>query len=354
MEQTHRRGNEIGPFGQHIVDVGLGRLIHDDPQGTVFVVVKQVHDTAQEGPAVDRWRRYQQSPPVRDGSVERTHRPMMHPSRSDRSDRQPCAAPIIWLMSKASEEFTVDELASRAGMTVRNVRAYASRGLIDAPRLEGRTGFYSTQHLQRLQLVRQLLDRGYTLSAVEKALRSTPVSAAGPTLDLISMLDLPSEDGADEIMSREDLAALAGVGLDSSLIDALAENGLVSWIEGDHQHVHLVEPTIVRSGASVVAMGVSPETVIGLFPVLDHHMRNVAQTLVTSIASEIIEPFVAEGMPEEHWPELLSKVEHLLPIASQIVLAVFRRQLQQAIDEQIAAELKAVEEKSERSRKKRR
>ncbi|MGA8851022.1 MAG: MerR family transcriptional regulator, partial [Aeromicrobium sp.] len=55
-------------------------------------------------------------------------------------------------------EFTVDELAARAQMTVRNVRAYASRGLMDAPRLEGRTGYYSLQHLQRLQLIRQLLD----------------------------------------------------------------------------------------------------------------------------------------------------------------------------------------------------
>ena len=53
-------------------------------------------------------------------------------------------------------------------MTVRNLRAYASRGLIDAPRLEGRTGYYSLKHLQRLQLIRQLLDRGYTLAAVEK------------------------------------------------------------------------------------------------------------------------------------------------------------------------------------------
>lgn len=71
--------------------------------------------------------------------------------------------------SSATGEFTVDELAARAQMTVRNVRAYASRGLIAAPRLEGRTGYYTLEHLQRLQLIRQLIDRGYTLAAVEKA-----------------------------------------------------------------------------------------------------------------------------------------------------------------------------------------
>ena len=52
---------------------------------------------------------------------------------------------------------------------MRNVRAYAARGLIDPPRLEGRTGYYHLGHLQRLQLVREFLDRGYTLAAVEKA-----------------------------------------------------------------------------------------------------------------------------------------------------------------------------------------
>ncbi len=161
------------------------------------------------------------------------------------------------------------------------------------------------------------------------------------------------DDDADVIMSREDLAALANVGMDNGLIDALAEYGLVSWIEGDRKHVRLVEPTIVRSGAAAVAMGVTPETVIGLFPMMDTHLHEVAQTLVRSVAAEIVEPFVAEGMPDEDWPAILSKVEQLLPIASQIVLAVFRRQLQRAIDDEIDAEIRAVGS-SDKSKKRRR
>ena len=44
-------------------------------------------------------------------------------------------------------------LAERAAMTVRNVRAYSTRGLIEPPRLEGRTGYYGESHLQRLILI---------------------------------------------------------------------------------------------------------------------------------------------------------------------------------------------------------
>ena len=46
-------------------------------------------------------------------------------------------------------ELTVDELARRAGVTVRNVRAYAARGLLPPPRMVGRTGYYGREHVAR-------------------------------------------------------------------------------------------------------------------------------------------------------------------------------------------------------------
>lgn len=44
----------------------------------------------------------------------------------------------------------IDELAAKTGLTSRNIRAYREKGLLPAPELEGRTGFYTEQHLQRL------------------------------------------------------------------------------------------------------------------------------------------------------------------------------------------------------------
>jgi hypothetical protein len=41
----------------------------------------------------------------------------------------------------ADRELTVDELASRVGVTVRNLRAYSARGLLPPPRMVGRTGY---------------------------------------------------------------------------------------------------------------------------------------------------------------------------------------------------------------------
>jgi DNA-binding transcriptional MerR regulator len=236
----------------------------------------------------------------------------------------------------AVEEFTVDELASRAQMTVRNVRAYASRGLIDAPRLAGRTGYYNREHLQRLQLIRQLLERGFTLAAIERAVQNTPHNAAGHTLDLMTILDLP-EEGDAEVMPREDLAALAGVERDDALIESLVGLGLVEKLEGDR--VRLVDPAVVRAGANAVLLGLAPETVISLFPVLESHLRSITDTFVQEVVTELIQPFVDAGMPEDDWPRIISLVESLLPIASQVTLGIFRSEFRKSIDVEVGEQI---------------
>ncbi|MGH8939003.1 MAG: MerR family transcriptional regulator, partial [Actinomycetes bacterium] len=228
------------------------------------------------------------------------------------------------------EEFTVDELAARAGMTVRNVRAYASRGLIEAPRLEGRTGYYTLEHLQRLQLIREFIDRGYTLAAVERAVSRSPRTSAGHTLDLLRLLDEPHHDPVPEVMSRDALAALAGVPRDDRLIEALGEFHLVKWL--DDEKVRLLQPTVVRAGAAAVALGLDPNTVISLFPLLATNLREIADAFVSKVASEIFQPFLDAGLPEDEWPHILEAVESLLPVASQVTLGIFRSQLSESID----------------------
>ncbi len=245
--------------------------------------------------------------------------------------------------SPEHEEFTVDELAARAGMTVRNVRAYASRGLIEAPRLEGRTGYYTLAHLQRLQLIREFIERGYTLAAVERAVSRSPLASAGHTLDLLRLLDEPHHDPEPEIMSRDALAALAGVARDDALIEALGEFQLVEWLGDDE--VRLMQPTVVRAGAAAVALGLDATTVIKLFPLLVENLREIADAFVGRVSEEIFQPFLAAGMPEEQWPHLLQAIESLLPVASQVTLGIFRSQLSESIEREIGQQLGDLDER---------
>ena len=62
---------------------------------------------------------------------------------------------------------TIEELASQVGMTVRNVRAYNSAGLLSPPTLKGRLGLYGDEHLMQLQVIRTLRGQGISLERIK-------------------------------------------------------------------------------------------------------------------------------------------------------------------------------------------
>jgi DNA-binding transcriptional MerR regulator len=63
-------------------------------------------------------------------------------------------------------EYRMEELARRAGITVRTLRFYRERKLIPPPRREGRIAWYDDHHLARLRTIAALLERGHTLTGI--------------------------------------------------------------------------------------------------------------------------------------------------------------------------------------------
>lgn len=242
-----------------------------------------------------------------------------------------------------SEDLTIDQLAARVGMTVRNVRAYSSRGLIPPPRLVGRTGYYGEQHVRRLHLVRDLLDRGYTLSAVEKAMADNFVTPDAHVLDLIGVLTGPlGEAQAPEVMHLDALGHLADIEVDREhgLLDLLESRGLLERIDDDN--VRLLQPALVRAGAQAMALGVTREVVSTLLDEVLAGTDRLAAHFVEAARDDVWRPFRDSGMPEEEWPQILGAFQSLLPIASQVVVAAFRDRLSRAIEQTLGEELEAL------------
>ena len=72
-------------------------------------------------------------------------------------------------MSKpAKGEMTIRELAQRTGMTVRNIRAHQTRGLLPPPVVRGRTGYYNEEHVARIGLTREMQADGLNLEAIRR------------------------------------------------------------------------------------------------------------------------------------------------------------------------------------------
>jgi DNA-binding transcriptional MerR regulator len=66
----------------------------------------------------------------------------------------------------ADVRLTVDQLARLAGTTTRNIRAFQTLGLLPRPTLNGRTGLYGPEHLDRLRAILRLQQAGFSLGAL--------------------------------------------------------------------------------------------------------------------------------------------------------------------------------------------
>lgn len=66
----------------------------------------------------------------------------------------------------AGARLTVDQLARLAGTTTRNIRAFQTLGLLPRPTMDGRTGRYGQDHLDRLRSVLRLQRSGFSLAAL--------------------------------------------------------------------------------------------------------------------------------------------------------------------------------------------
>src|SRR5437762_944265 len=80
-----------------------------------------------------------------------------------------------------TDRLTIDELARRTGMTVRNIRAHQSRGLLPPPEVRGRTGYYGAEHTARIELIRELQGEGFNLESIKRLLEGT----AGASTDVL-------------------------------------------------------------------------------------------------------------------------------------------------------------------------
>lgn len=103
-------------------------------------------------------------------------------------------------------EYLIDDLARAAGTTVRNVRAYQDRGLLPPAARRGRALLYDDRHLDRLRLVASLLERGYSLAAIQDLTRAWDQGQSlGAVLGAVNEVANASPDEVDVAPALQEL-----------------------------------------------------------------------------------------------------------------------------------------------------
>src|SRR6478752_10601582 len=106
-------------------------------------------------------------------------------------------------------KMTIGELARRTGMTIRNIRAHQTRGILPPPEVHGRTGYYTEDHVARIELTREMQAEGLNLEAIRRVLESSEGSSR-EIIDFARAVRAPFEDETPEIYEAAELAEIWG------------------------------------------------------------------------------------------------------------------------------------------------
>ncbi|WP_338897774.1 MerR family transcriptional regulator [Streptomyces sp. TG1A-60] len=155
-------------------------------------------------------------------------------------------------------EYRMEELAGKAGITVRTLRFYRERKLIPPPRREGRIAWYDDTHLARLRTISALLERGHTLSGIAELAEAFD---QGRHVGELLGLGAPTEE-VPVRLSPEELADHFGDQATPENLSAALELGYLATDGGEIVHISRrlldVSAALVREGvplADVLAAG---------------------------------------------------------------------------------------------------
>src|SRR4051794_2385275 len=149
-------------------------------------------------------------------------------------------------VADAEELLTIEQLAARTGLTVRNIRSHVTRGLLPAPHLKGRTGFYGQEHVSRLQLITGLQQQGFNLASISKLVSGPAGPSAGETVAFYRTALGPWLTERPEVWDERELAAQFGLAPDPALLDRLRKLGVLERL--DDGQINVLNPAIIRVG----------------------------------------------------------------------------------------------------------
>ncbi|MFJ9789486.1 MerR family transcriptional regulator [Streptomyces globosus] len=229
---------------------------------------------------------------------------------------------------------TVDELAARAGVTVRTVRFYSTRGLLPPPVIgPRRVGRYGPEHLSRLALIEELQHHGMTLSAIERYLDALPDDLSPHDLAIHRALVSSWAPDAAEEVSLEELERRAGRPLPEEDLRRLAAMNVV----GGGPERFRVDLSLLRLGVALLDVPISHGTVLAAREVLLEHARATARELTRLFRDEVWGPFTEGEDDPERVESMKALSAHMQPMVVQALVTAFQRSLREELKAQFAA-----------------
>jgi DNA-binding transcriptional MerR regulator len=225
----------------------------------------------------------------------------------------------------------IEDLSRLSEVSVRNIREYQDRGLLPAPRREGRVVLYDDLHVVRLQLISRLLARGYTLATIRDLLDAWAEGRnLQDVLGLETAASAPWGDDEPALLTREHLHELFRGQLTSADVRALIAVGVLVPRGAAYR---CPRRRLLEVLSTLPDAGIPASAGIQLLAEARTHLVAVADAMVALVVDTLLPEGTPAGLPQgEELARLAPAVDQLRPIADVVASGLFAAAMEQAVD----------------------
>lgn len=232
----------------------------------------------------------------------------------------------------SAKTYRIDDLARTSNVTVRNIRAYQERGLLHAPRREGRVAIFDDSHLSRLKIITSMLERGYTSVHITEML-----TAWEHGYDLADVLGLekalvpPRLEDPPATLTLAEVRALA---VDKEALQRYIDVGLVE-IKGSKALVK--RPELLRAFAEMRGFGMPAEALVKLHSEVSMAVDEISRALVNEAVRQVGDQFLGVTNPSStEVSELVGTLTRFRELAMGTVIGTLSESMERTIEDLLA------------------
>jgi len=217
-------------------------------------------------------------------------------------------------------EYEVDHLARVAALSVDTIRYYQSLDLLHPPRRDGRRAVYDETHVDRLNRIKSMADRGFSLKAIAALLEAGDASASDRLL-----LTAIESGAAGPHYSAAELAQR--LDLPRTLLASLEKTGLVDTeigADSERRYYSQADLEVARGAVKLLKYGFP---ITRLLALAVRHDRAARKTVDEAI--DLFDAYVRKASPRgDADPEAVAEAfRDLLPVVTALVAHHFQRVL---------------------------
>lgn len=235
----------------------------------------------------------------------------------------------------ATAGLTIDELAHRVGMTVRNLREWRTLGLLPAAEMRGRVGYYDEAVVERVGVVRKLHAEGFTLELIRQMLEAAGDSA-DEVLQLAEQLRAPFHEQSSPTISVAEWNRQWHTS-DPAHLDRAIELGLLR--RRSEKVLEFSSARLAKVGDTLRELGMSVDAMLAATAAIREHADGLAAIFEQVWRDEVWQPLLAGAMADVTFEDLQATVAKLQPAAINAVIGLFVVAMDQRIAESITHEI---------------